>query len=129
MIPSRYVLWVDCSGALLVGLAMFTVSGWLSGLYRLPRDVVLGIAAANVAYGCFSLSLAARPKRSRRAVITLASANAVWAGLCCVGAVAFWRDASVFGLAQFILEALFVAWLARIEWLYRDLLSPRDPAA
>lgn len=123
MISSRSVLWVDCCGGLAVGLAMFAVSEWLSDLYRLPREVVLGIATANVAYGCFSLWLAIRATRPVRLIMLLALANAAWAALCGVAAIALWGKASAFGLAQFVLEALFVGWLAQLEWRQRNLLS------
>ena len=125
MIPARFLLWVDSLGGLFAGAVMFAFLDWLSELYRLPREVVAFVATANIAYGCFSLSLALRVKRSRAIITTLSFANALWAILCFVGAVAFWRDASMFGIAQFVLEGVYVGYLARIEWLLRDqLVSP-----
>jgi hypothetical protein len=123
MIPPRYLLWIDCVGALLVGAGMFALSGWLTELYQLPALVVTAIATANVAYGCFSLSLALRVKRPRAMITLLVLANAAWAVTCCVGAVMFWHEASIFGIAQFLLEGAYVGYLARLEWIHRDQLA------
>ncbi len=53
-----HLLWVDCLGGLLSGLAMFAVCDWLRGVYGMSSWLFTSIAAANVGYGLFSLSLA-----------------------------------------------------------------------
>ncbi len=56
-------------------------------------------------------------------ITLLALANAAWAVTCCVGAVVFWRDASIYGIAQFLVEGAYVGSLARLEWIHRDQLA------
>lgn len=122
MIPARFLLWIDSGGALFVGALMLALLGWLSELYRLPVEVVAVVATANIVYGCFSLSLALRVRRSHAMIATLSYANAAWAVCCFVGAVVFWSEASIFGIAHFVMEGAYLAYLARIEWIQRHQL-------
>jgi hypothetical protein len=59
---------VDCTAAALAGAAVLAFSGWLSRLYALPRDLLLLIGAVNLLYGCYSFSLAVRPRRPRHLI-------------------------------------------------------------
>lgn len=120
----RNLLWVDCLGALLAGIAVLSLSGWLSGLYGLPRSFVIFLAVVNLAYGAFSLSLAARSKKPLALVSLLAAANMAWGFLFCFGAaIALAPAASPFGLAQLIGEGLYVGGLGALEWSRRHQLA------
>jgi hypothetical protein len=119
----RRLLWVDSVAALLAGGATLALSGWLSQLYALPRGVLLTIGAANLAYGAFSGSLARLARRRRAQIVALVVANAAWAGLCWLAALAFAGRASVFGLAHLVGEGLFVGALASLEWRERERLT------
>jgi hypothetical protein len=117
------VLWVDCAGALIAGLAVLLASSWLSELYALPQQLVMGMGVANISYGSYSLSLALRRRRPRHLILLLVAANAVWAILCLCAAIMFTGTASLLGLAHLYAEALFVGWLAAAEWQQRHTLS------
>ena len=59
----RKLLWVDGLGGASVGVLVLLLGGWLSELYRLPRDLVFLMGWANLAYGTYSTTLASRPRR------------------------------------------------------------------
>ena len=119
------VLWVDCTGALIAGVAVLLASGWLSELYALPRQLVIGIGVANISYGSYSLSLVLRRRPPGYLIVCLVVANAAWAVFCLSAAIVFAGTASLFGLVHLYGEALFVGWLAAAEWQQRHTLSSR----
>ena len=104
-------------------MTVFVLSSWLSRLYGLPREVLLGIAAANLLYAAYSFSLARRRERPMSRIKLLVYANAAWVPVRFGVAVRFWEQATVFGLAHLIGEALFVGGLAALEWDQRHELS------
>lgn len=118
----RELLWVDCAAALVAGLAVLSLSGWLARLYGLPRGLLVAMGMANLAYGAFSFSLARRAHRPPSLIVVLVLANATWAVLCGIAAVRLAGVASAFGLAHLIGEGLFVGGLAALEWRQRDQL-------
>jgi hypothetical protein len=118
----RKLLWVDCGAALLAGLAVLSLSGWLARLYTLPRGLLVAMGVANLAYGAFSFSLARRSRRPPPLIVLLVVANATWAALCGIAAVRLAGVASAFGLAHLIGEGLFVGGLAGLEWRRRERL-------
>lgn len=118
----RKLLWVDCIAGGIVGIFVLSLAGWLSTWYRLPKDLVLLMGGANAAYAMYSFSLARRSRRPAYLITLLVVANMTWAVLCVRWAVIYWQDASFFGLAQLLLEALFVGGLACLEWRSRELL-------
>lgn len=118
----RQILWVDSGAALSAGIIVAALSGWLSELYALPRGLLLGMAVVNLAYGSYSGSLAVRARRPRALIVLLVVANATWAVLCGLGAVALSDTASGFGMAHLIGEGLFVGGLAVLEWRERERL-------
>ena len=115
----RNVLWVDC----VAGAVMLALSGWLSSLYAVPREFVIGLGVVNWMYAPFSFSLAVRSRRPRRLVMLLVVANATGAVLCFLAAGGLATTASPFGLAHLIGEGVFVGGLARVEWTQRHLLA------
>lgn len=119
----RNILWVDCSGAAAAGAAMLALSGWLSSLYGLPREFVLGLGVVNLIYGAYSFSLAVRARRPRALITLLVVANGTWTVFCLVAAALLSAKASVFGLGHLIIEGLYVGWLASVEWRQREQLA------
>ena len=113
---------MDCGAAAVAGTAMLTLSGWLAGLYDLPRALLVGMGLANLAYGAFSFSLARRARRPMPLLVLLVAANAAWAALCGLLAVRYAATASAFGLAHLLGEGLFVGALAALEWSRREQL-------
>ncbi len=118
----RSVLWIDCSAGLLNGAFTLAFSGWLSRLYALPVDLLIGMGVVNVGYGTFSFSLARRSVRPRALIGLLVAANALWAGLCMLTAIIVASNASKIGVAQLLLEGALVGGLAALEWRNRELL-------
>ena len=122
MLLLRKLLWVDCSAALLAGVTLLSLSGWLSEPYGLPQGLLAGMGVANLGYGTFSFSLARRARRPRSLIVLLVMANATWAGLCALAAVLLAGTASAFGLAHLVGEGVFVGGLAALEWSQRERL-------
>lgn len=101
---------------------MLSLSEWLSQLYALPGDILVGIGVVNLAYGAFSFSLAMRARRPRTLIVLLVVANATWGGLCVLAAAVLTGTPSPFGLAHLVGEGVFVSGLAGLEWRQREQL-------
>jgi hypothetical protein len=119
---ARKLLWVDCIGAALVGVAVLALSEWLSELHGLPRGLLLFTGAVNLLYGSYSFSLARRDRRPLVLLRVLVFANATWACVCVGLLVAFGAGATPFGVVHLGGEALYVGGLAVLEWRWRHVL-------
>lgn len=117
------ILWVDCIGAIATGLTMLAISSWLSELYVLPAELIIGHAAVHLLYGTYSFSLAVRKKRPMWMLHILIFANAAWAVLCAVFAARMVGGDSVFAAINFLFEGIYVGSLASIEWNRREKLA------
>lgn len=118
----KNLLWIDCIAGALAGAAVLILSGWLSGVHALPRELLLINGAANLLYASYSFSLARRRMRPRALIHLLVIANFAWALACLALAGAFAGSASVFGMAHLVGEAVFVGGLAALEWRWREQL-------
>jgi hypothetical protein len=124
--PARFfqkLLWVDCTGAALVGVTVISLSGWLSRLEGLPQEVLLFTGAVNLLYASYSFSLAVRAERPMRLIKLLVFANLAWVPVCLGLVVAFSSTATPFAYAHLVGEAVYVGGLAVLEWRNRDLLA------
>ena len=119
----RKLLWVDASAALVAGVGVLLLCGWLSEWYALPENLLLLIGGVNVGYGVYGLLLASRARRPRALILLLVMANLVWAAACLRWAVAYSESASVFGLAHLGGEGVYVGTLACLEWRWRAILG------
>jgi len=117
------ILWVDCIGAILTGVGLLLFSGWLSSLNGLSPTLVICHAFVHLAYGAYSFSLAVRNQRPMSLLLLLIFANAAWACFCVVFAVTLVGSAPIFGIAQFLLEGVYVGGLAIVEWNRRQILT------
>jgi len=118
-----YLLWVDCTGAAVVGVAVILLSGWLSELEGVPRNVILFTGVVNLLYGSFSFSLAVRKRRPMRRIKALVWANLAWTPVCVGLVIAFWSSITPFGVTHLLGEGVYVSGLALLEWRHRDLLA------
>jgi len=122
---ARATLWIDSGAACVVGATFLLFREPLAALLGFPSALVLLIGVANLTYASYSGSLALLAARGstlpRRAVDLLIGANLTWVAVCLALLVLTWREASVLGLAQVALEALFVGALALRE---RRLVRP-----
>ncbi|MEL7167946.1 MAG: hypothetical protein AAGN64_01220 [Bacteroidota bacterium] len=119
----RNLLWIDCSGALVAGVLVLALSGWLAALHGLPRSVLLFTGVMNLVYGSFSLSLARRAVRPRPLLTLLASANMAWPLVCIALVVVYHGTIGPTGLLHLLGEAVYVGGLGFIEWQSRDVLQ------
>ncbi|MFN0122671.1 MAG: hypothetical protein ACKV2V_19410 [Blastocatellia bacterium] len=122
MISPRKLLWIDGLGGLVAGIAVLLASDWLSQWYRLPPGFMFLIGVANLAYGSYSLSLAARARRPKVLILLLVVANLTWTLLCLRWTVIFAGTASWLGLAHLVIEGLYVGGLGCLEWRWREQL-------
>lgn len=119
------LLWIDCIGAALVGVAVLLLSGWLSILYQLPQAFVIFMGAVNLLYGSFSFSLAIRNRRPPGLIKVLVAGNIIWGVACFVWLFLFRHEASYFGYVQFVAEGIYVGSLGILEWRWREFLLTR----
>lgn len=119
----RKLLWIDCLGALFAGFLVLSLASRLAGLYGLPRDFLVCLGLANLAYGTYSLALAARSRRPVPLIAALAAANIAWAPFCFTSAIVLAGTASPYGLAHLILEGIYVGGLGVLEWKRRHQLA------
>ncbi|WP_309721964.1 hypothetical protein [Armatimonas sp.] len=125
-IRRTHLLWIDCTGGFLVGVAVLLARGWLARLYALPDNLLLVMGACNLAYACFSYLLAVAPRyRTKSRIGALALANLCWAVGCFVMGAIYLRVASVFGLVHLIGEGIYVGALGILEWRTREALAMR----
>ncbi|VEL97943.1 hypothetical protein ALT761_02959 [Alteromonas sp. 76-1] len=117
------VLHIDGSAGLAVGLVLFALAEWVSELYRLPLNVILFLASANILYGCYALALALSNQRSLMAIKVLSIANSVWVVICVAIVVLYVQTLSPVGFLFIGGEALFVGVLAIYEWKKRFVLA------
>ena len=117
---ARAILWLDGSAACVAGLVVLALHEALAQLHAFPPALVLFIGAVNLAYSCYSGTLAFRASRghtpSRRAIGILVVANLAWVAVCAAIVAITASTASIFGLAHVGLEGLFVGALAIVEY-------------
>lgn len=118
----RRLLWLDCSAGAIVGVIVIAFSAWLSRWEGLPREILLFTGAVNLLYASYSFSLAVRAERTMRSIKLLVFANLAWVPVCLGLALFFRGQATVFGLAHLVGEAIFVGGLALLEWTQREQL-------
>lgn len=117
---ARALLWLDGSAACVAGVVVLALHDALAQLHGFSRALVLFIGAVNLAYSCYSGTLAVRASRghtpTRRAIDILVAANLAWAAVCAAIVAVTADTASIFGLAHVGLEGLFVGALAGLEY-------------
>ena len=121
----KQLLWIDCTGAALVGIIVISFSGWLSQLEGLPQALLIFTGTANLIYASYSFTLALRAQRPMYLIKLLVFANLAWA-VACVGLLsAFAANATPFAYLHLGGEAAYVGALALLEWRYRAELVGR----
>lgn len=91
----------------------------MADFYGFSLELVTLLGAMNVLYAAPGLCLGALRKRPVWLLTFLIVANAAWAVTCLVIAGAVWSSARGFGLAQLLVEAVFVGGLAVVEARHR----------
>ncbi|MFI8580113.1 hypothetical protein [Ectopseudomonas khazarica] len=122
----RHILWLDCIAAALAGLLVLLFATWLSAWYALPPALLHSIGVVNIAYACFSFSLAIRTRRREGLIKLLALANGAWAALCLGITAALAQSMALPGVVHLLGEAVFVGGLGLLEWRWRRQLLVAD---
>lgn len=117
---ARAILWLDGCAACVAGVVVLALHDALAQLHGFPPALVLVIGAVNLAYSCYSGTLAVRAARghtpTRLAIDILVAANLAWVAACVAIVAITAGTASIFGLAHVGLEGLFVGMLAVLEY-------------
>ena len=119
---AKHILWVDCIGAILTGILLAALSGYIAPLYSLPQSWVIAHAVVHLVYGTYSFSLAIRRTRPMALIKLLVFANAAWAFLCIIFAAKMVESDPVFAAVHFLIEGIYVGGLAYFEWTVRKEL-------
>jgi hypothetical protein len=116
-IRAGLLIRIDWIAGAIAGVLVLSFRRWLADLYALPSDLLLVIALVNLTYASGSFTLARRSRGDSVPYLrVLAAANMLWAVGCLGLAAAWYGRASVFGIGQFIAEAIFVGGLGVLEW-------------
>jgi hypothetical protein len=117
LIRARHLIRIDWVAGAVAGALLLGLRGWLAELYSLPSELLLAMGIANLAYASVSFTLARRSRGDRVPFLrVVAAANIAWGVGCSIAAALFIEEASVFGTAQLVGEALFVGGLGVLEW-------------
>lgn len=114
--PLKKLLWADGIAALLSGLIVFTFNEKIAKLLSLPENLLTTMSIVSLGYSSFSLYLAQSKSNSKRSITILVVANLAYAIFCAVLLLFLYTNTSVLGVIYLILESLFVATLAALEW-------------
>ena len=114
--PLRKLLWTDGIAALLSGLIVLTFNEKIAKLLSLPENLLTTMSIVSLVYSSFSLYLAQAKSNTRGLLTILVVANSMYAIFCLVLILFLYRTTSVLGITYLILESLFVATLAALEW-------------
>lgn len=110
------VLWVDAASAAGSGLLQVSAASLLAGWLGLPSVLLSASGIALFAFAALAAwSAHARPM-PRAAVYVLIAANAAWV-LGCVELLVTGTTLTELGQAFLVVQALFVAALAELEWM------------
>ena len=119
----RRLLLFDGLAGLISGLAVLSLSGFLSRLYQIPWTFFIFHGGISLSYATYSLTLANQRVRPPWRVNLLIGANLTWATLCLFFAYWFWSPDMFLGSIHLALEWLFVGGLGLYEWRNRDQLA------
>jgi len=125
------LLWVDGLAALMVGIFVFLLRDFLSGLLELPVRLLTLQSGITLCYAFYSLSLARQKQRPAWMIRTLAYGNWAYALFVIVLLVWYYPSCSAFGVVYFLAEILFMGGLGWLEFKYwkGNLLGGRSGKA
>ncbi len=110
------LLWIDGIAALTSGCMVLLFTPDLSNFFNLPQPLLKTLAFISLGYAAYSLHLAQRKVKPIPLLKLLVFANCAWAVVCLSVMLFYNNTATFYGTAYLILEALFVATLAFLEW-------------
>ena len=126
MMIQKNILWVDCCAAVSAGLIVLLAAQWLSQMYHLSKNIIIFIDCTNLLYACYSFILANYRRRSATLINILVIANGFWCIICLIIIWWFWHEMTILAIMHIGGEAIFVATLAKFEYLWRNRLIVSD---
>lgn len=117
------LLWIDGIAALCSGVVVFLFGSPLSAFFNLPPSLLNVMALISLGYAAYSLHLALRKVKPLSLLKGLVVANTGWAIVCLTLMFYYFNMTNLWGKGYFILEAIFVACLALLEWKQIGLLK------
>ena len=129
MFSLKTLIWIDGIAALLSGCFVLALRGQLAPFFNLPEQLLLTMCCVSFGYAVYSIRLAMQEPKPQKLLKALVAANSIWAILCIVIAVYFIATATPWGIAYLILESLFVAALAVLEWRQIKMSSATSAAS
>ena len=112
----KQLLWVDGIAALSAGITVLILQARLATLFNIPEVWLVISAIVSLGYSSYSICLAQQKSAARELIKVLAVANFVYAAYCLILALSFSKSATWVGVAYLLIESLFVATLAIVEW-------------
>ena len=110
------LLWIDGIAALTSGCIVLFFTADLSNFFNLPQPLLRILAFISLGYAAYSLYLAQRKVKPMPLLKLLVFANCAWAVVCLSVMLFYSNTATFYGTVYLILEDLFVAALAFLEW-------------
>ena len=108
---------MDWIAGAVAGLIVLLLVDRLTEWYALPKNLLLVIGTANLAYSGVSFTLSRFSQGSRVPFLrAMATANLAWSVVCFVLAAVWFPEASWLGLGQLLGEGVFVGALGVLEW-------------
>ncbi|TGM95624.1 hypothetical protein [Leptospira dzoumogneensis] len=118
MKQARFLLTLDSSGALIVGVFILLFSSLVSNLTGWQESFTLIEGSANLIYGSYSgilLLLFRKGNLHRVFVFILIIANSLWGLQCFTQAWRLQESATYIGTALLLLEGIYLVALAYLE--------------
>ena len=129
MFSLKTLIWIDGIAALLSGCFVLAFRGQLAPFLHLPEQLLLAMCWVSFGYAAYSIRLAMQKQKPKKLIKVLVAANSIWAILCIGIAIYFITAATLWGIAYLILESLFVAALAVLEWRQIKLMGTATAAS
>lgn len=120
---AKNILWIDSLGGLFAGTLVLLLRELVADWHHLPVMTVTFLAAANLVYGSYALTIALRKTRTAHAVAALAIANMCWPLVCTTLLCLNWSIVSWTAIAHLVGEGLYVGALGWIEWKMRNQIA------
>lgn len=104
----------------------FACSTMVKSNVSFTKNIIILIGCTNLLYACYSFILANYRRRSATLINILVIANGFWCIICLIIIWWFWHEMTILAIMHIGGEAIFVATLAKFEYLWRNRLIVSD---
>jgi hypothetical protein len=116
MLSLKSLLWIDAIAALFSGCIVLILKNPFSRLFNLPENLLITLSVVALGYSSFSFYLTQQRSPSKQLLNILVLGNSTYALACVVLLIIYFHMVSLLGVGYFLLDFLFVATLAVLEW-------------